>query len=179
MPSSPSIAEIHVTPLAEDHIVAPCVFTLGYQKRTIDDYLLELQRAGIKVLVDVRETAWSRKPGFSKTALQQRLAAVGIAYVHASFAGNPRAIRRAASSHEECLQGYSDHLNRNDGVLEAFDQLMMQWAKAGAPVCLLCYERHPNDCHRSILLSAWVGSRCPSVQVKHMGQDGAPRLPAL
>jgi uncharacterized protein (DUF488 family) len=156
--------------------VAPCIFSLGYQERTIDEYLDALVSAGIGVVVDVRETAWSRKQGFSKKGLQQRLGALGITYVHASFAGNPQSIRRAATSHEACLRGYSEHLDQNDAVLLQFDELLSRWLLEGVRICLLCYERHPDDCHRSILLDAWVSQHRPDACIRHIGSDGAPRL---
>jgi uncharacterized protein (DUF488 family) len=60
----------------------------------------------VDVLVDVRETAWSHKPGFSKRGLEGALRVHGIAYVHARFAGNPKGLRVGAASHEECLRLY-------------------------------------------------------------------------
>lgn len=128
------------------------------------------------MLLDVRELAWSRKPGFSKSSLQKGLAEAGISYVHAKFAGNPKAIRRAASTHRDCLERYSDHLDRNEDVLEEFDRLVMQYVEVGIAVCLLCYERHPEDCHRSILLRAWMEAHARSPKIRHIGQEGTPRL---
>ncbi len=47
-------------------LTAPTLFTLGYQQRSLDEFVALLLEASIDVLVDVRETAWSHKPGFSK-----------------------------------------------------------------------------------------------------------------
>ena len=46
------------------------IHTLGYEKRDLAAYIAPLKRAGVSALVDVRETAWSHKPGFSKTAFR-------------------------------------------------------------------------------------------------------------
>jgi uncharacterized protein (DUF488 family) len=46
--------------------------------------------ADVRVLVDVRLTPLSRKPGLSKTKLSEALAAVGIKYVHHRALGNRR-----------------------------------------------------------------------------------------
>jgi uncharacterized protein (DUF488 family) len=153
--------------------VAPCVFTLGYQQRSLEEYVRELITVRIQVLVDVRETAWSRKPGFSKSALQRRLAEAGIAYVHARFAGNPKVIRSRSTTHEECLLGYQHHLDANEEILAEFELHMLTWLEAGLRVCLLCYERHPEDCHRSILLDAWADRRGTPVRIRHIGPNGA------
>ena len=42
------------------------IFTIGYEKSTIDDFVSRLADADIDVLVDVRELPLSRKRGFSK-----------------------------------------------------------------------------------------------------------------
>jgi uncharacterized protein (DUF488 family) len=156
--------------------VARCVFTLGYQARSLEEYVQALLAERIQVLVDVRETAWSRKPGFSKSALQQRLQQAGIEYVHARFVGNPKAIRAHAPTHADCLAGYQEHLTANEELLIQFEALMLAWLAAGLRVCLLCYERHPDDCHRSILLNLWADRHSRPVAIRHLGPEGAPRL---
>ena len=54
------------------------LYTLGYEKRTLREFIAILTEAEIEILVDVRETAWSHKPGFSKglfrSALKRALA---------------------------------------------------------------------------------------------------------
>jgi hypothetical protein len=54
------------------------LFTRGYQQRTIDDFVSILVSSRIDVPVDVRETARSHKPGFSKSVLQAALLAHGL-----------------------------------------------------------------------------------------------------
>src|SRR5687768_17499675 len=61
--------------------------TIGYEKRSIEEFLDALQDAGIDTLVDVRDVAFSHKPGFSGGALRDALGRRGIDYVHAQFAG--------------------------------------------------------------------------------------------
>ena len=45
------------------------LFTIGYEQTPAKSVLNELERAGVKLLVDVRAVASSRRPGFSKTQL--------------------------------------------------------------------------------------------------------------
>lgn len=150
------------------------LYTLGYEKRSIDEFIDLLQEAEVKVLVDVRATAWSHKAGFSRSAFSAHLAAAGIEYVHASFAGNPKWLRANASSHADCLNLYSCYLDENTEIVEAFEELLASYMTQGKHVCITCFERHANDCHRSILADRWqmLGTR----KVKHLAIDGAPRL---
>lgn len=152
----------------------PAIFTLGYQQRTIRQFVELLLEASVDVLIDVRETAWSHKPGFSKRALDAALAAVGIEYLHARFAGNPKRLRASASSHADCLARYAAYLGENRSIMRELDQVISKYLEAGRRVCLTCYERHPGDCHRGILAARWSakGRR----RVNHLATDGCPRL---
>lgn len=69
------------------------IFTLGYQQRSIDEFVALARDAGVQVLIDVSETAWSHKKGFSKSAFAAAFSSVAIEYIHAQFAGNPKWLR--------------------------------------------------------------------------------------
>ena len=56
--------------------------TVGYERRTVDELITTLTRAAVEVLVDVRLTPLSRKPGLSKNRIATRLYAAGIDYLH-------------------------------------------------------------------------------------------------
>ena len=47
--------------------------TIGYEGKTLAEFLDELKAVGVALLVDVRAVAASRRPGFSKTALGNAL----------------------------------------------------------------------------------------------------------
>lgn len=126
------------------------------------------------MLVDVRETAWSRKPGFSKAAFSRALAAAGIEYVHARFAGNPKSLRRNATTHQECLQRYAAFIDGSDHIIDAFDELIGEKVAAGKRVCLTCFERHAYDCHRSIIADRW--KRRGRRTVRHLAVEGCARM---
>ncbi len=152
------------------------VFTIGYQLRSGSEVVDRLKSAGVDVLIDVRETPWSYKRDFRAAALQDALATHGIDYVHAEFAGNPKALRRKAESHEACLDLYAEHLVSAADVMVKLSELLEELWKTGRSPCLLCYERHPRDCHRSVLLSRWPSASNRAPEVIHLGTRGAPRL---
>ena len=58
------------------------LFTIGYEQTPPKAVLDELQKAGVKLLVDVRAVAASRRPGFSKNQLAAGLDERGISYLH-------------------------------------------------------------------------------------------------
>ena len=51
----------------------PVLLTIGYESADLADFLDTLRAAGVTLLVDTRERAQSRRPGYSKTALAAAL----------------------------------------------------------------------------------------------------------
>ncbi|WP_315764590.1 MULTISPECIES: DUF488 domain-containing protein [unclassified Bradyrhizobium] len=127
---------------------AKTLFTIGYEQTPAKAVLDELQSAGVKLLVDVRAIAASRRPGLSKTQLAAGLDERGIGYVHLRGLGTPKEGREAArSGHYDTLQKvYSAHLKTHQAK-EQLDELSALVKTAG-PICLLCYERDHTHCHR-------------------------------
>jgi len=72
------------------------LFTIGYEQTPAKAVLDELEQAGVKLLVDVRAVASSRRPGFSKSQLAAGLDERGIAYVHLRGLGHRK---KAGSPH--------------------------------------------------------------------------------
>lgn len=131
------------------------LYTIGYQQRTVSEFVEALRSAGVTVVVDVRENPMSRKPGFSKNRLKENLERAGIGYIHARFAGTPRAFRNESTSHEETLRLHARHLDRHPEVLAEFDQLIAAIEADGGRAAIMCFERDPAECHRSELARRW------------------------
>ena len=124
------------------------LFTIGYEQTPAKSVLDELEQAGVKLLVDVRAVASSRRPGFSKSQLAAGLDERGISYVHLRGLGTPKDGRLAARAGQyETLQKiYARHL-KTPQAKEELDELSALVKKSG-PVCILCYERDHRHCHR-------------------------------
>jgi uncharacterized protein (DUF488 family) len=125
------------------------LFTIGYEKAKPDVVLDELKRAKVKLLIDTRAVAASRRAGFSKKMLAASLDERGIAYIHLQRLGTPAEGREAARSGDfkTLWRIYAKHM-KTAGAQEALDELI-ELIRGKEPVCLLCYERDPECCHRS------------------------------
>ena len=145
------------------------LYTIGYQLRSPAEYFALLNQAGIDVLMDVRDVPWSHKPGFAKAPLSKAAADAGIEYVHAGFAGNPKRLRAKGMSSAELLAAYRGHLNETPQVMKDFMTLVEGYLHQRKRVCLTCYERQPDECHRSVLATRW--SRRTGGKVVHLGVD--------
>lgn len=126
------------------------VYTIGYEGIDIDRFVTTLKIMGVKVLADVRAVAASRKKGFSKSALRARLGDEDIAYNHFVDLGDPKSGRDAARAgrYDEFQRIYLEHIAGVGAqtALKALAALVREDS-----TCLLCFERAPEFCHRSII----------------------------
>ena len=130
------------------------LFTIGYEQTPPTAVLDELEGAGVKLLVDVRAIASSRRPGFSKTQLAACLDERGIGYIHLRGLGTPKEGRLAARAGDTkgLERIFSKHM-KTPQAREQLDELRALIGKAG-PVCILCYERDHRGCHRRFITEA-------------------------
>lgn len=124
--------------------------TIGYEKSSLHDFVDTLRSSNIEVLIDIRDRAQSRRPGFSKSALSEALEASGIEYLHLRALGDPKEGRDAARA------GKVDEFNRifqrvmeGQGATEALS--VVRNIAETKRVCLMCYEADHQFCHRKIV----------------------------
>ncbi|MBA3667787.1 MAG: DUF488 domain-containing protein [Sphingomonas sp.] len=129
------------------------IFTIGYEGSIQSDFIGALKTAGVERVIDVRAVPLSRKPGFSKTILANGLAEAGIDYAHLKALGTPPEGREAARKgrQAELERIYAGQLELPEAMVQAAQLLELA---AERPSALLCFERDPAACHRSLLLSA-------------------------
>jgi uncharacterized protein (DUF488 family) len=129
------------------------LFTVGYEQAKPAAVLGELKRAKIKLVVDTRAVAASRRPGFSKRPLAAALDGQGISYVHLQKLGTPAEGRAAARSGDTdtLWRIYDKHIKGAEAQSELRE--LMALIKSGKRIALLCYCRDPKQCHRSRIVS--------------------------
>jgi uncharacterized protein (DUF488 family) len=139
------------------------IFTIGYEGVTVGEFMAALEQAGVERVIDVRALPLSRRPGFSKSALRGSLEEAGIEYVHLKALGTPAEGRAAARSgrHEVMARIYAGQLELPEAMVQAAQMLELAAEK---PSALLCFEREPAHCHRTLLLR----SVAPDAEVAHL-----------
>jgi uncharacterized protein (DUF488 family) len=136
------------------------VESVGYEGRTIDEFVADLTDRHIDVLVDVRLNAVSRRRGFSKTALSSTVTSAGIEYLHLRALGNPKE-NRAAFGGADVASGrdaYRDLL-RAPEASAAMDQLAE--LASSRHVAIMCFERDEQQCHRLVVIDELMSVREP------------------
>ena len=129
------------------------IFTIGYEGTTVPEFIEALRNAGVERVIDVRALPLSRRPGFSKTPLRGALEEADIEYVHLKALGTPADGRTAARAgrHEDMARIYAGQLELPEAMAQS--ALMLELARK-KPSALLCMEREPAHCHRTLLLDA-------------------------
>ena len=129
------------------------IYTIGYEATTMAEFIAALHRAGVRRVIDVRALPLSRRPGFSKSTLAASLAEAGIGYVHLKALGTPKRGRDAAKKGDVATltEVYDAQLDLPEAQAQAAQMLALA---DEMPSALLCYERDPCHCHRTLLLRA-------------------------
>lgn len=127
------------------------IFTIGYEGATVDEVIAALQKADVTRLVDVRAVPLSRRPGFSKNVLAAHLENADISYTLLKPLGTPPEGREAArkGNVKRLREIYLGQLETPEAMAATGELLGLA---AEEPCCLLCWERNPAECHRSILI---------------------------
>lgn len=129
------------------------IFTIGYEGATMPEFVAALQSAGVEQVIDVRALPLSRRPGFSKSPLAASLAEAGIGYVHLKALGTPKEGRDAGKKGDVATleRVYAGQLELPEAQAQAARMLALATER---PSALLCFEREPGHCHRTLLLAA-------------------------
>lgn len=139
--------------------------TVGYEGRTAEQLVQALVNDDVDVLVDVRLTPSSRKPGLSKSKLSAELEQAGVRYMHLRALGNPRDNRTGFRAGDPASQHrYAEVLGGEDAdaALRQLEELL-----TASRVALLCFERDSGACHRQAIADELLRRR-PGLRLKHV-----------
>lgn len=130
------------------------LWTIGYEGRTLENYLNTLLSAGVTLLCDTRRNPISRKYGFSKGTLAKGCEGVGIRYEHLPELGIASEQRRSLETQADYDALFAEY--ERDYLPDQSKTLakIAGWVAAGERVALTCYERLPQQCHRHCVAEA-------------------------
>ena len=154
-------------PLAAGCHTPPVAYTIGYQRKPLETFIVQLRQAGVDVVIDVRLRNTSHLAGYTK---RDDLAFLlregfGIAYEH-----HPE-----LAPTDEILDAY-----RDDGDWAAYEARFLPLlaervaegvgrevlARYRAP-CLLCAEPTADRCHRRLVAEHWA-KHIPALTIVHL-----------
>jgi len=150
------------------------LFTAGYEGTDAEAFIETLKLHGVSCLVDVREIPLSRKTGFSKRALAERLKTEGIDYIHMKDLGCPKSIRDLYRENRNWRQYVEHFLGYLATQKAAVNDLVSVATKSVC--CLVCFEADYNVCHRS-LVAAEV-QRVSRLAISHLRTNPVRKVAA-
>lgn len=142
------------------------VYTIGHSNHAIEKFIAFLKMHEITALCDVRSQPYSRfNPQFRREALENALGDAGTAYV---FLGKELG---GWSDDESCYrngQVQYDALARTDFFKQGIERIKQGMALYR--IALMCAEKEPLDCHRTILIARALSEE--EIPVRHILADG-------
>jgi len=143
------------------------IYTIGYAPHSIESFLNLLKKHSITAIADVRSSPYSQfKPEFNSDLLQNTLKNEGIAYV---FLGKELGARVEDS---ECyINGQVDFnlVSKSHLFREGIKRLKN--GMSNYRVSLLCAEKDPITCHRTLLICRELARQ--GIRVKHILFNGS------
>ncbi len=147
------------------------VLTIGHSNHKVELFLELLFAHQVTAIADVRSQPYSRlNPQFSREPLKAELQKRGIAYV---FLGKELGARPQDPACYEQGKVQYRRLAQTQ-MFEAGLQRLITGSRSSR-IALLCAEREPLSCHRSLLIARELEARC--VPVSHILADGRMESP--
>ena len=149
------------------------IYTVGHSTHTSEEFTALLRAHDVTAVADVRSAPYSRfNPQFNRETLVRALETRGVQYL---FLGRELGVR---PSDPACYENGQVVFSRLAGTAEfrkGIDRVMAgaDGAMAGARLgrlALMCAERDPLDCHRTILVARELARR--GIDVAHILADG-------
>ena len=142
------------------------IFTIGFTKKTAEEFFSSLMRSRIKRVIDIRLNNTSQLAGFAKQDdLRFFLRAIGgIDYVHCLDLAPTKEILDAFKKNKGDWSLYEkDFLTLLSGrkVEEKITPALVHDA------CLLCSEGKPSHCHRR-LVAEYLSEKWRNVEIVHL-----------
>ena len=143
------------------------LFTIGHSTHSAEYFVSLLRQHGIDAVCDVRSMPRSRfNPQFNAARLKESLRAAGLGYV---FLGAELGARSANPACYMAGKVQYRSLAREPAFLEGIARLRTGIAQQR--VALMCAEKDPLTCHRTILVCREL--RSADLDIAHILADGS------
>jgi len=153
--------------MIESNGTKPCLFTIGHSDHEISKFVSLLTRHGVDVVADVRSQPYSRfHSQFNRELLTSLLKQAGIQYV---FLGRELGARRAERESYQGKQARYALIAQLPAFHEGLERLRR--GLVTHRIALLCAEKDPLTCHRTILVCRHL--RSEPINIEHILEDGS------
>lgn len=142
------------------------IYTIGFSKKNLKEFITRLKNAGVKKVIDVRLNNTSQLAGYAKKEdLEYVLGLVGIDYEHHPELAPTEDLLKSYKNRQITWQEYEKIYK--DLLIQREPLQSIDFGKQEGPFCLLCSEDKPDRCHRR-LLAEYYRDRLPEVEIGHL-----------
>ena len=143
------------------------LYTIGYEGLNQEDFVSWLKRYDINVVADVRQLPLSRKKGFSKSTLSERLTNENIEYYNYRDLGANKALRtqlKETKNYTKFFKAMSLSIKTHPDQLQEISSIVDR----GLNVALMCFEKNYKECHRKIVAKSVKETNSNGLKIKHI-----------
>lgn len=145
------------------------LYSIGYATKPIDTFISQLKKYGVDAIADVRSVPYSK--AFHDYHREPLAATLKRNRIHYVFMGQELGPRSEDDAHyDDCGQVQFDRLMQSELYLKGVARLQAGLSK-GMTIALMCAEKDPADCHRSLLIGYHL-QRSLNIDVAHINHDG-------
>lgn len=146
------------------------VYSIGYATKPIGVFIAQLKNLNVNVVADVRSVPFSKAfHDYHQPAIKHSLLNEGIRYVYLGEELGPRSKNK--EHYNEQRQVQFSQLMRSALFQQGIARLKTGIEK-GYTIALMCAEKHPLDCHRSLLIGHFL-KREEDINLMHVLHDGS------
>ncbi len=144
------------------------LFSIGYEGKSLENYLNQLIINDVKLLCDVRKNSMSMKFGFSKSQLKHACENVGIAFLHIPELGIVSEKRKELNSLKDYQMLFDEYektvLVENETYLLSVNDLLSKYKR----LALTCFEATECMCHRGRVVKALEKQTNWNIPIQHL-----------
>ena len=143
------------------------IFTIGFTKKSAEQFFDNLQAAGVKRVVDVRLNNVSQLSGFAKkNDLAYFLKQIcGMEYTHLPNLAPTKDILDAYKKQRGSWKTYERSFIDLMAARKIENEIKQETLE---DACLLCSEDKPHHCHRR-LVAEYLREYWGNIEIKHLG----------
>ena len=143
------------------------IYTIGFTKKTAEQFFGLLMKNGIRKVVDIRLNNKSQLAGFAKGVdLKYFLKLHGIEYEHNTMLAPTDELRKLYND-KKLKMSFVEYTTRFNMILEYRGCLSKLQNEDLDNVCYLCSENEPDECHRRLVVEGIKGNN-HDIQIIHL-----------
>ncbi len=157
-------------PASQKNTPNPKLYTIGYATKPIAVFIAQLKQYDIQAVADVRSVPYSKVfYDYHQEAIASTLRQHHIHYVYVGEELGPRSKDPAHYNDDQQVQ--FDRLMQADLFLSGIQRIQKGLDKP-LNIALMCAEKDPATCHRSLLIGYYLQQHQPQIGLEHILHNG-------